>query len=292
MAKKSNAKKTGCIAGLFKLTGLLFVYLFRGIKMLVQFIRKKSAAETAGTPATLEKLPDTKTTKPIEIKDGEKDYDYMPLFEGQNVLRYQYENNLYIPEDVDVNLLRGNGGHFVTFQAEPDNPFDNKAIAVILNKNKIGYVYRGQTQDMIHDWIRRGEPMNAFLNKFSVEDRKATYKIGFYKPLSNYEEKIFSLIKISKKAVDEYSNSRLEGLNETEIGEVLTVQWDSDTEGYCLVNESFDEIGALPKKAVAYIDESNAEKAVGILVDKDVELDDYTYELISGEAKVAIYLIK
>lgn len=292
MAKKNNSgnsKHGGLIAVAVVLVLILIAVIREKPIVGVILLLVAAAAVTLFVVLKKRKTP-AKLTKTSETPDGEKDFDYMPEYEGQSVLRYQYEHDLFIPPDVDAELLHGNGGKYLELRPEPENEYDEKAVAVYLKDAKIGYIYKGQTQDMIHDWLKRKEPINIYLNKFSVENRKATYKIGFYKLLKQYECKTFPITRITKKAPDEWSNSRLEALDQTEIGEVLTLD-EEEGGGYYLINDGHDEIGSLSKSGAKYIDENEPLKAVGVLAEKDIETG-YNYEPESGTAKVTIYLVK
>ncbi|MBQ7547681.1 MAG: O-antigen ligase family protein [Clostridia bacterium] len=293
MAKKntSGSSKRGLWIAVAILLVLILIAVIREKPIVgVILLLVAAAAVTLFVVLKKKRKTPTKLTKTSENPDGEKDFDYMPEYEGQSVLRYQYEHDLFLPPDVDAELLRGNGGKYLELRPEPENEYDEKAVAVYLKDAKIGYIYKGQTQDMIHDWLKRKEPINIYLNKFSVENRKATYKIGFYKLLRQYECKTFPITRITKKASDEWSNSRLEALDQTEIGEVLTLD-EEEGGGYSLINESNDEIGSLSKSGAKYIDENKPMKAVGVLAEKDIaDEDDDEPDTVS--AKVTVYLVK
>lgn len=67
---------------------------------------------------------------------------------------------------------------------ERNNPHDSQAIAIYSNHQKIGYLYRGVKQDMVHDWMNKELPFRAMISR--VTD-------SIYIDLFFYEEKTEAL---------------------------------------------------------------------------------------------------
>ena len=125
----------------------------------------------------------TSSTKyePISFaKDGKRDLDLLPSVNDGYILKYSYERDICFIDKSNIYLVEGHSGHQVEFEKEPDNPHDNNAVKINLNGVTLGYVYRGQTQDMINDWIDRQWPTCAYINRYNIEEGTATYKVGFY----------------------------------------------------------------------------------------------------------------
>lgn len=55
-------------------------------------------------------------------------------------------------------------GESVDIEQEPDNEYDDRAVAVMHLGDKIGYIYRGRLQDMINDFIDRGDDVEATIS--------------------------------------------------------------------------------------------------------------------------------
>lgn len=248
---------------------------------------ENSAKKNEETKPQLETAPSAPTTEPPKekvIPDGTKNYDLLLDFLDGQLLCYEYEENVCIISD-SFDAIVGNGGKQITFEFEPENEYDSKAVALYVEGKKIGYVYRGKIQDMIHSYYKQGRQICGHLNKYSVDEKTATYKIGFYKPLDCFESKKFSLVKTAKK-IDEYS-TRAENLSYCDEGDVLTIERDSFADDDCFVvyADGYSEIGELPKSAVNFIEENNPKKIYGIL--NTIEEDD------NGKlkAKITVYLI-
>lgn len=217
------------------------------------------------------------------VSDGEKNYNLLDDVHGENVLKYSYEKDICLFEYGYAHLA-GNGGKTLKFVQEPDNPYDSEAVAIYLGANKLGYVYRNdKVQKMINDWMRRGEYFTGYLNKFSVADKKATFKIGFYKPLSCYPSKTYSLVRTGKK-IDDFE-TRAGNLLECDVGDCVSVS-SSYSDSYVVFQyDCTAEIGELPKSAENFLNGYEDEDIIGIIREIDDESE------AAPKAKVEIYRI-
>lgn len=286
-------------------TGLGVLYFFTGglfgigwivdtVKLLCELISKPASASVK--PPIIKPAPDASFSETIvtdnavsasplssnSLPDGEKDYNLFDEIEDDCILCYEYEENLSLEEGA-IESLSGKGGTFVTFEQEPDNPYDNKAVAIYLENNKIGYIYRGNIQKMANQFMNKGFPVIGYINTYSIAENHATYKIGFYRPMDELESKSFSVVKIRKTADDGFM-SRAESLLLCSEGDIVTVEQDSIEDTCILYNYAGDEIGELPKSANDFLDENHYGRLVCVL--------DECNEDSNGnvKAKVTIYL--
>lgn len=231
--------------------------------------------------------PPTPTPKKEETPDGEKDYNLLPNYVNGMFCCYEYEQKIcFIKEDnieEKFSYVIGNGGKQLLFEFEPNNQYNSMAIAIYLDDKKLGYVYNGQTQEMIHDFHRKGWEICAHINKYSTEDMTASYKIGFYKPVDCFENKQFTLTKTSKK-IDEYTN-RADNLSYCDEGDLLLIEKEFLEDNYIVTTDSYDEIGELPQSAVNFIEEYNPKKIYGIFNSYE---EDENGKL---KANITVYLI-
>ena len=227
------------------------------------------------------------TPKKEEIPDGEKDYNLLPHYANGMFRCYEYEQKICFIKDDNIEekfgYVIGNGGKQLLFEFEPENPYDNMAVAIYLDDKKLGYVYSGQTQEMIHDFYHKGWEICAHLNKYSKEDMTASYKIGFYKPIDRLTSKQFTLTKTTKK-IDDYTN-RADNLSTCDEGDFLLIEKEFLGENYIVTIGGYDEVGELPKSAVDFIEEYSPNKIYGIF--NGCEED----ENGKVKAKVTVYLI-
>ena len=249
---------------------------------LLLWLDKKAKNTTDATPTLT-----TPALEKAEIPDGEKDYDlFFEYLEGQ-FLCYQYEKEICFIKDDNIEekfgYVIGNGGKKLLFDFEPDNPYDDMAVAIYLGDKKIGYVHQGRTQEMIHSYHKQGRHICGYLNKYSVENHTATYKIGFYKHIDYFENKQFTVTKTAKK-IDDYT-SRADNLSNCNEGDFLVIEKEFLGENYIVFNDNNDEIGVLPKSAVNFIEEYCPDKIYGIF--NSLEED----ENGKIKAKITVYLI-
>lgn len=83
----------------------------------------------------------------------------------------------YIPRDIKV------GNRIICIQ-EPTNEADSKAVMLMFvpQRKKLGYLYRGKIQDMVNDYINRGDKVVARLSHLSFKpDFCIKIDIAFYK---------------------------------------------------------------------------------------------------------------
>lgn len=215
-------------------------------------------------------IPKAASPKPV-VPESEKTYHLFSSIEGDNYLKYEYERDLCLSSGVDAADLSGKGGTPITFVQEPDNKYDDKAVAIYWEAKKIGYVYRGRTQDMCNDWFKRDMLFIGHLAKINVAENTATYKIGFYRPLAERENKLFPLLRVTKTVEDFEIISRYDNLSVMDEGD--EVDYYNGT-----VYDGTDELGELSDKAIDFIEQF---EKVALIIES---LDD-------NKAKIRVYSI-
>lgn len=174
--------------------------------------------------------------------------DFLPVIFDDYMLRYKYDAELCMIDNTAMDLS-GNSGKQICFEQEPNNPYDKNAVVVLMDGKKIGYVYRGQIQDMLNDWFHKGFEVGAHLNRIDVNENKVTFKIGFYKPILGAESKVFPLVKVTRTK-DEFDCSRADNLASCRVGEVLEIEYGE------VVSGSMGEIGELNAKAQEFCEDA------------------------------------
>lgn len=82
-------------------------------------------------------------------------------------------------DKLDYDRLYLNG--VAMLEQEHENPYDSRAVAVTQCGQKLGYIYRGGMQDMINDFMGRGEPVSAWLTKIDSKNNELQIKLAFYR---------------------------------------------------------------------------------------------------------------
>ena len=217
--------------------------------------------------------------------DDEKkvDYNLLDIITYENKLKYEYEKEMFVTEEGWQNIP-GNLGKVLRFVKEPDNQYDENAVAIYAGQNKLGYVYKGKNQDMINDWINSDRYLSGYLSRYSLNEKKASYRIGFYASLLPYPNRIFSLIKTGKK-IDEFSK-RSDNISMCNEGDAISAELGVESFSYVVYNDMYEEIGELPKSAENFLNEHDFDEIVGT-----IEEIDYDYDS-APKIKVKIYLLK
>lgn len=94
-------------------------------------------------------------------------------------LSYSYNHKLCISKG-EAAPGKDKVGAELSFIPEPDNEYDKLAVKVCIGAEKIGYVYRSDHQDMIHDYLKRDWLVKG---RLVTSGNDARYVIGFYKPM-------------------------------------------------------------------------------------------------------------
>ena len=226
----ASKDKTALIVGVIGLVIAGAVLLFLGIKQSKAAVKQPPVFST----------PATGTSPAVLPVDGSKSVEMLPAFQGDLIKVYQYTEQLCVIRD-EPSLLSyiqskvNEGLRQIEFEFEPENSFDDRAIIIKLDGKKIGYVYRGQTQDMINDFYYSKYEIAGHINTFAEE--KITYKIAFYKPKTKC--RIHTVSFKNKK----FSENTYEG-------EMLTVEYDGFDD--CFKINALGEEYILPKKAEEY----------------------------------------
>lgn len=258
------------------------------IGVLLLYLDKKNNKTVESTQTQVMAYTPYVPTPKKEIPDGEKDYNLLPRFDNGMFCCYEYEQKICFIKDDNIEekfgYVIGNGGKQLLFEFEPDNPYDSMAVAIYLDDKKLGYVYSGQTQEMIHDYHNKGWEICAHLNKYSKEDMTASYKIGFYKPIDRFISKQFTLTKTTKK-ISEFEN-RADNLYWCKEGDFAVIKLDSVIDrNYIVLADGYREVGELPLSASRFIEDYNPKKIYGIF--NSCEED----ENGKIKAKITVYLI-
>lgn len=213
----------------------------------------------------------------IPEKDRQN-YHFLPNIIDDMALKYSYEAHLAMPLDsCSISDLIGKTGKNLDIVLESENEYDPRAVALYLEGKKIGYVHRGRIQDMIHDWIARGDEIRCCLKRLTAED--AYFLIGFYKDFDYFKGRTFKLIGVTKK--DDEGISRARNAEMLSPGDGVWVFVDDDK--YIVTDGPLD-FGELPKSAIEYAE--SASRIVGRVEECDFDNNG------KPEIYVTIYPIK
>lgn len=168
-------------------------------------------------------------------------------------------------------------GDNVELVPDPKNEHDELAVKVMLNNQRLGYLAasRPQRQQMVHDWVKRNEPIFSAITLLDEENKRIQIVIGFYrdqqKILDSCENFKTKLIKTAQK--DSNGESRQENLRFLEIGEILSAEYDQEIESYIISNKRGWEMGELGKTVSEQLQKS-CDKYYPCVVVENISIDD------------------
>jgi hypothetical protein len=162
------------------------------------------------------------------IPDFEMTYNY----HGLNIAGSQHYDVSYVKH-----------GKSVEFKAEPENEHDPNAIAVMFNRQKIGYVPKNRLQKMMHDFIARNDLVQAQISYIGSDGLKMS--MDFYESIMNMRKKsaMYKTFKVTGNRNEEMQSN----ISLYSVGEEVTADYDYDKEKYQAVCGL--EIGYFPKVA-------------------------------------------
>lgn len=74
-------------------------------------------------------------------------------------------------------------GAVVTFRQEPENKFDRKAVAVVIGRKRIGYLFRGEYQDIVNACINARKTVSGRIvrvDKYAPDVKSSSIAIDIY----------------------------------------------------------------------------------------------------------------
>ena len=183
---------------------------------------------------------------------------------------YYYENvRIFSPDEIDLHQF--NLGNVLTLKQEPTNPYDDRAVMLLYNRQKLGYLYRNKLQEMANDYLERDDSMvMARIYDISLEHHTVWIDICFYR-IAPREK---------RPGTKEY---RLTGNRNAEMQEALcflditdpvTYSWDFEKEKYIAFSRSGD-IGYFPASAEPFL-----EKKAPVEIAEITEDDEGRYGVI------------
>lgn len=101
-------------------------------------------------------------------------------------LAYHYPDvRIYTPPRLGVDFPSIDLGLFARFRFEPENEYDQNAIAAYVGDWKVGYLNKGKMRDMARDWLNRGDLVMAHVASVDDDEGQVTLFVAFYREDKN-----------------------------------------------------------------------------------------------------------
>ena len=152
---------------------LILFLMFKFCKNSKNKVSKKNVQEKTSSTSNESK----KTTNIL--------YNCLPAYYLFNIpLAYSYDYvKVCIIKGQEPDITKLQIGMEVELKQEPNNQYDNKAIAILANDEKIGYMYKGKLKDMANDFIN---DMKSYVFGYITEIKNnEIYIVGLH--ISPYE---------------------------------------------------------------------------------------------------------
>lgn len=168
------------------------------------------------------------------------------------ISKYEYKSiGIYRPDPSFKEIFPYDA---VDIVQEPENPFDNRAIAVKFHDNTLGYLYKGQHQDMANDFISRGDEVKAQVEK--IDNDKIYLRLFFCKRRHEVLEPVKPfVVKLTGNGNEEMQGN----IDVCSVGDILSVEMDYEKEKYLVCRETLD-LGYIPKSKQEYMEQLEREK--------------------------------
>lgn len=217
----------------------------------IQYKKSNTNQETPTSNITETKsvsnIPPAQPVKKIEI-DGD-----FPKIHRDYLRLYQYKENICLAQNLDKLELNDSDLDLVP---EPDNQYDENAVALYKGEYKLGYFYKGQTQEMILSYLGHKDfEITTAVCLLDPENNRLAVKIAFYRKLDSLrlDTLTTSLTKITKKT-DVLGSSRHENVSWRSVGDLVELT-KNDDDGYTVCDELGNELGELPVSIIEKLED-------------------------------------
>lgn len=238
------------------------------VKNSVPYLKDNKPVSNIPKMPDQQKEPEINASKHIEVPDAFSNYQRKCSYDDV-LVAYNTEFAASVPL-----------GEYVEIRPEPDNQYDDKALALYYMRNKIGYLPANRLQEMYYAFINRNGSVKARAASFSGD--RLLVAIAYFDKIKPFEvdksvnHKVFTL---SGSGSEEKQGN----LSVCENGNEVTLSWNAES-GKLDVNLDNLDIGYLPKAAEEYVSTLSDFKAFIQEVYED-ENDKYKAKIVIMETE-------
>lgn len=238
--------------GMFAVLPFGLIILGCGVVMILPFIlpkiRAKRAARKSGNKAAANtnSIQSASSAPALQYKHNDfHSWIYEDFFDRDThtnwISKYTYDNvDIYRPDSSFSEIFPYD---IVNIVPEPDNPHDNHAIAVKFNDVTIGYLYRNKLQDMVWDFMGRGDCVYAQVQ--TVAGPNVSIKLFFCVKRDTLPQKEPFVVRLTANSSAEMQDD-IENLCSTY--DSVDFDYDYDKEKYLVyLSDCGANIGYVPK---------------------------------------------
>lgn len=265
------------------IVSFLSVYLFVGLSQLTEFFllfcvaslfftciftvyfvmykissrkKKTSYYQNLTTPQSVSSDTSPQTEQPVKKPEINTTVRF-DIIDDDYVLRWHYKENIALVQNLDKVEFKGSRtDDDIRLVPEPDNQYDENAVALYKGEYKLGYFYKGRTQNMILSYLNCEDylikTVVCFLDR---ENNKLAVRIAFYRKLDAFQLSTLTvpLTKITQKA-EAFESSRYDNVSEMDIDDCVEITG-NDYGRYTICNEYGYELGELSASTSEKVEE-------------------------------------
>lgn len=143
-------------------------------------------------PVTTENI-NTNTAKEIKIYNSKH---IMPFFYSENdILCYRYDDSVLIASSLTEFVKEHIEENLELLLSDTEN-----TVIVKLNNVELGQIVNRTYYSILTQWQNSNFKYNAYINKLNVDSCDLDIMLGFYRNLSEYEEKEFEVNRVYKES--------------------------------------------------------------------------------------------
>lgn len=175
---------------------------------------------------------------------------------------YQYEEVAFVldcAEDPEPYMAKE-----LYFETESDK------IIIKHESVRIGHMKAGKITDMIGDWLKRNDPIRAFLTGYDTDESAGHFIIVFYRDALKHARRRGAASKECKLTGNK-SAAAQEECCYASVNDRCTIEYDYDKEKYAVHDETYLLYGYLPAAGAKFYEEHDSNC---LAVVSNVEMDD------------------
>lgn len=201
-----------------------------------------STHQNVTTPQSVSSDISKPAEHPIEKPKISVDVDF-PKLDNDFVLRWHYKKDIALAQNLDKVELNDSD---IDLVPEPDNQYDPNAVALYKGEFKLGYLYKGQTQEMVLSYFNRDDYLiKTVISLLDRENNKLAVRIAFYRKLDAFQLDTLTvpLTRITKRAED-WGTSRYDNVALAYVDDCVEIT-ENDDGRYTVCDEYGNELGEL-----------------------------------------------
>lgn len=202
---------------------------------------------------------------------------FTPMLESADDLeRTYYYTDIFVAYSDRYDTTNVLCNDYVSIIPEPDNMYDDKALALFHNRIKIGYLPKNQLQNMFYDFNDKGGIVLAKISEKNIEKNILRVALGFYSKPKNLIRVTGTTSKgVSFKLTGNTNEEMQNNIYLSSIGDSVDIDYDYEKDKF--VVSCLSIIGYIPASKNNYIESL---KEYTAFIENIIENENSKYSII------------